>query len=203
MPRAANPAVSVERFFQFSILGLVASGFLAVAGSGYLDQPTLALTTAGLVLRALLILGVVRFHLSERFLTVATLAYAGFFPLDYAFLSRGFLEATVHLVFFLAVMKILSAKSHRDYLYTSTIAFLELLAAAILSASPHAISGLLPPSSSARMTCGRSIITRRKCAPVVAEPVNSSPSISARIRAAPCSRLPCTIWKTCSGTPES
>jgi transglutaminase-like putative cysteine protease len=127
--------VSVERFFQFSILGLVASGFLAVAGSGYLDQPTLALTTAGLVLRALLILGVVRFQLSERFLTAATLAYAGFFPLDYAFLSRGFLEATVHLVFFLAVMKILSAKSHRDYLYTSTIAFLELLAAAILSAN--------------------------------------------------------------------
>ena len=32
----ASPAVSVERFFQSSLLGLVASGYLAVAGSGYL-----------------------------------------------------------------------------------------------------------------------------------------------------------------------
>jgi transglutaminase-like putative cysteine protease len=131
----SNAAVSVERFFELSVLGLVASGFLAVAGSGYLDGPTMWLTSAGLLLRALLILGVVRFQISERFLTVATLAYAGFFPLDYLFLSRGFLEATVHLIFFLAVMKILSARSNRDYLFTSTIAFLELLAAAILSAN--------------------------------------------------------------------
>jgi hypothetical protein len=130
-----NAAVSVERFFELSILGLVASGFLAVAGSGYLDAATLALTSAGLLLRALMILGFVRFQVSERFLTVATLAYAGFFPLDYLFFSHGFLDATVHLVFFLAVMKILSAKTHRDFLFTATLAFLELLAAAILSAN--------------------------------------------------------------------
>src|SRR5215472_3732609 len=130
-----NAAVSVERFFELSVLGLVASGFLAVAGSGYLDGPTLWLTSTGLLLRALLILGVVRFKISERFLTIATLAYAGFFPLDYLFFSRGFLEATVHLIFFLAVMKILSARTNRDFLFTSTIAFLELLAAAILSAN--------------------------------------------------------------------
>src|SRR5437764_5212563 len=136
MPGAGpNAAVSVERFFELSVLGLVASGFLAVAGSGYLDAATLWLTSAGLLLRALLILGVVRFVISERLLTVATLAYAGFFPLDYLFLSRGFLEATVHLIFFLAVMKILSARTNRDFLFTSTVAFLELLAAAILSAN--------------------------------------------------------------------
>jgi transglutaminase-like putative cysteine protease len=88
-----------------------------------------------LLLRALLILGVLRFTISDRFLTIATLAYAGFFPLDYLFLSRAFLDATVHLIFFLAVMKILSARSNRDFLFTSTIAFLELLAAAILSSN--------------------------------------------------------------------
>ena len=52
-----------------------------------------------------------------------------------SFLSRGFLEATVHLIFFLAVMKILSARRNRDFLFTAIIAFLELLAAAILSAN--------------------------------------------------------------------
>src|SRR4029077_2843038 len=129
----AGAAVSVERFFQFSLLGLVASGYLAVAGSGYLDTPTVALTTAGLLLRGLLICGAWRFDMSERATTLATVAYAGFFLADYFLISRDFLTATVHLVFFLAVIKVLTSRTSRDYLYTAVIAFLELLAAAILS----------------------------------------------------------------------
>ena len=39
----------------------------------------------------------------------------------------------MHLVFFLAVVKVLTAKTSRDHLYTAVIAFLELVAAAILS----------------------------------------------------------------------
>ncbi|HLK50748.1 MAG TPA: DUF3488 and transglutaminase-like domain-containing protein, partial [Bryobacteraceae bacterium] len=129
----ASAAVSVDRFFQFSLLGLVASGYLAVAGSGYLDTPTVVLAAAGLLARALLIAGWIRLQFSERFITAITLSYVGFFALDYFLLSRDFLSATVHLVFFLAVMKILTAETNRDYLYTATIAFLELLSAAILS----------------------------------------------------------------------
>jgi hypothetical protein len=123
----------VERFFQFSLLGLVASGYLAVAGSGYLDTPTIVLTAAGLLLRGLLIYGFVRLEISERASTLITIGYTGFYLLDYSLLSHEFLPATVHLVFFLAVMKILTAKTNRDHLYTAVIAFLELLAAAILS----------------------------------------------------------------------
>jgi len=129
----ATAAVSVERFFQLSLLGLVTSGYLAVAGSGYLDAPTIALTGAGLLLRGLLVASMVRLEISERATTAATLAYAGFFLVDYFLLTREFLGATVHLVFFLAVLKTLTARSRRDYLYTAAIAFLELLAAAILS----------------------------------------------------------------------
>jgi hypothetical protein len=124
---------SIERFFQFSLLGLVASGYLAVAGSGYLDTPTIALTAAGLLLRGLVIGELVRLDVSDRTVTLITLGYTGFFPLDYFLLSREFLAATVHLVFFLAVMKILTAKTNRDYFYTAAIAFVELLAAALLS----------------------------------------------------------------------
>src|SRR6478609_6249426 len=97
----ASPAVSVERFFQFSLLGLVASGYLAVAGSGYLDTPTIALTSAGLLLRAVLICGIVRLELSDRVTTLVTVAYSLFFFADYFLLSRDFLAATVHLLFFL------------------------------------------------------------------------------------------------------
>jgi len=171
MPRQdAGAAVSVERFFQFSLLGLVASGYLAVAGSGYLDRPTVALTTAGLVLRAVLICGLFRFEISERASTVVTVVYAAFFVADYFLFSRDFLAATVHLLFFLAVMKILTARTNRDYLYTAVIAFLELLAAAILSVNFNfflflslylvfAIAALM--SGEIRRSIGRSPLTSR------------------------------------------
>jgi hypothetical protein len=123
----------VERFFQFSLLGMVASGYLAVAGSAYLDAPTVVLAGAGILLRGLLVGGLLHFNLSERTATILALAYSAFFPLDYFFISRDFLSATVHLVFFLAVLKILTARTNRDNLYIAVIAFLELLAAAILS----------------------------------------------------------------------
>src|SRR5437763_10209181 len=77
--------------------------------------------------------GWVRLDISDRAITILTIAYIGFYPLDYQFLSRDFLTVTVHFVFFLAVVKILTAKTNRDYLYTAVIALLELLAAALLS----------------------------------------------------------------------
>src|SRR5258708_38114791 len=59
MARLGAAATSpVERFFQFSVLGFVTSGFLAVAGSGFLDLPTTLLMTAALVIRAFYSAGV-------------------------------------------------------------------------------------------------------------------------------------------------
>jgi len=133
----ANAAAAVERFFQFALWGLVVSGYLAVAGSGYLDAPTVILTGAGLLARALLISGALRFDISPKLVVALTLAYVGFFPLDYFFLSRAFIQSTVHLVFFLAVIQILTSRTNRDYFFMATIAFLELLAAAILSTNSN------------------------------------------------------------------
>jgi len=125
----------VERFFEFSLLGLLTSGYLAVVGSGYLDLPTTLLTGAGLILRALLVAGVVRLRLSASWINAVTLLYIGFFPLDFLFVSREFIPATVHLLCYLAVLRILSARTNRDYFFVKVIAFLELLAASILSAN--------------------------------------------------------------------
>ena len=140
MARPAFPAralhmksAAVERFFQFSLLGLVASGYLAVAGSGYLDTPTLSLTAIGLLLRGLIVAGMVRLEIPEGATRLFALGYIAFFGVDYAYLSRDFVGATIHLVFFLAITKILTARTGRDYLYMAVIAFLELIAAAILS----------------------------------------------------------------------
>jgi transglutaminase-like putative cysteine protease len=126
-------AAAVERFFQFSLLGLIATGFLALAASRYLDRPTLALTFAALVLRGLIVAGWVRLEIPARIISLAALGYVAFYPLDFYFISRDFLAATVHGVCFLAAIKILTATSNRDYLYTGAIAFIELIGAALLS----------------------------------------------------------------------
>src|SRR6266404_4938395 len=123
----------VERFFEFSLLGMLAAGYFAVVGSGYVDWPTATLTLIGLCLRALMVAGVLEIEFSNRVVAAMTLLYIGFYPLDYLYVSQSFLTATVHLVFFLAVLKVLTAKTNRDYTYVKMIATLELLAAAILS----------------------------------------------------------------------
>jgi transglutaminase-like putative cysteine protease len=136
MTAVTTGAVSpVDRFFQFSLLGLLASGYLAVVGSGYLDMPTMVITAATLVLRGLITAGVLAVEFPPAIVTAATLAYAGFYPIDYFYVSGAFIPSTVHLVFFVAVVKIVTAKTNRDYLLLKVIAFLELLAACVLSYS--------------------------------------------------------------------
>jgi protein-glutamine gamma-glutamyltransferase len=136
MDRGSAEVLSpVDRFFELSLLGLLGSGFLAVAGSGYLDMPTVIVTSAALIIRALVVAGVVHFELPPLLVTILTIAYIGFYPIDYYFISHTFIPAAIHLVFFVAVVKILSARTNRDYLFLKVIAFLELLAACIVSAS--------------------------------------------------------------------
>ena len=124
---------AVERFYQLAVLGLVASGYAGVALTGYLDTPTVYFMGIALLIRALQIFGVIRHVLPSRFVELCALGCIIFYPVDYLFLSRDFLLATVHMVIILAVLKILSARTQRDHFYALSIAFLELLASAILS----------------------------------------------------------------------
>ena len=135
-PRVPNAAAApVDRYFEFSVLGLVLSGYLAVLGSGYLDPPTAALTALGLLVRGLMVTGAIRLRIPSLVTTAVTLAYIAFYPIDYFLLSRDFITATVHLVFFLAVVKVLTAHATRDYVFLGVVGFLEILAASVLSAS--------------------------------------------------------------------
>ena len=134
-PRSPAVPRTIDRFFEFSLLGMLAAGYFAVVGSGYLDWPTAAITLLGLCLRGLMVAGIVEIQFSNRFVALVTLLYILFWPLDYFFVSDSFLTATVHLVCFLAVMKVLTARTNRDYTYIKMIAVVELLTAAVLSIS--------------------------------------------------------------------
>src|SRR5580658_216498 len=92
MPQRDAPS-TVERFFQVSLLGMLASGFLALAGSGHLDVATQIALVAALIARAAKISGWLplslgnAFNLSSRAIAVWTLAAVCFYPVDAWFLS--------------------------------------------------------------------------------------------------------------------
>ncbi len=142
LPARTRTAVSVERFFQFSLLGLIVSGYFALASSGYPDRPTLILTFLGLLARAAMVAGFLRIETPAYVVSLAALGYVVFFPLDVYFLSRDFLAATIHGVCFLATVKMLTARSNRDYVFTGAISFIALIAAAMLSARSGFFAGL-------------------------------------------------------------
>ncbi len=129
----AAPGTGVDRLFEYSVLGMVTCGYLAVAGSGYLDWPTVLLTAGALLLRTLISLGMLPLRPSPVGVNLITVAYIAFYPIDYVFLSREFLPATVHLIFFLAITKVLTASTDRDFAYLKVVAFLELMAACLLN----------------------------------------------------------------------
>lgn len=134
--RRPGPAgAAIERFYQCSLLGLLASGFLAVAGSGYLDAPAALLLAAGFLWRAAMLAGWAPSEVPRAWVTAGALLILGFYPLDWMLVSRGFLRATLHLVCSAAVLLLLGARTSREYGLLMILAFVELLAAAILSAS--------------------------------------------------------------------
>ncbi len=167
---------AVERFFETSLLGLVAAGFLAVAGSGFLDTPTIAMVAAGICARILLVLGVVRFELPDQLINILTALYIGFFALDYLWISRELQQSTVHLVCFLAVMKILTARTNRDYVYTAAISLMELVAAAMLSSSLSFFAYL-----AIYMVCAIAAFTSAEMRRAMAKQGNVATTASARV----------------------
>jgi hypothetical protein len=133
----------VERFFHFALAGLVGTACCALASSGYLDRPALLVIFLGLLLRVANIAGILRFRVSSRLVSIVVTGCIALIPLDFYFMSGVFLTSIVHGVCFLTVVKVLTAQSDRDYLYTGAISLLALIAAALLSAQPAFFGWLL------------------------------------------------------------
>ncbi|MGD0199948.1 MAG: DUF3488 and transglutaminase-like domain-containing protein [Bryobacteraceae bacterium] len=133
--RSVPAAASVDRYFELCLLGVVASGYLALLGSGFLDAPSRILGGACVLARALVVAGIVRLDLPRRTVTALALAGLSFFALDATLLSRDLLAASVHCAFLLAGLNLLTARGPRDYALISVSASFAMLAAAVLSAS--------------------------------------------------------------------
>jgi transglutaminase-like putative cysteine protease len=139
-PAAARDPI--DRYFELSLFGLLLTGFLTLAGTGRMDLFTMTLMGLALAVRGALLLREEVYRLSPLWVTRLTVAYIPFFFLDFLFLlgyAANVLEqlllATIHMLFFTAVIKLFSARQTRDYAYLSALAFAQMLAAATMTIS--------------------------------------------------------------------
>ena len=124
---------AINKYFEISLYLLVLMGFGTLASTGSLDLPTLLIAGSALTLRGYLLAERRRIVISERWTAPLTIAYFVFYAADYFLLSRSFLTATVHLVLFAVVVRTFSLRRDRDYTMLAILAFLMVLASAVLT----------------------------------------------------------------------
>jgi protein-glutamine gamma-glutamyltransferase len=130
----AQPAASViERYFQVSLYLLLLTGFATLAATGKLSPPAVLLVGTALLARGWLLARSRDFLLSEAWISLLTVAYVPFYMVDFLLLSVSFVTASVHLVLFTMVVKLFSVRRDRDHLYLAVLAFLMVLASAVLT----------------------------------------------------------------------
>ena len=83
--------VAIARYFEVALYLLAFTGFGTLASTGGLDVPTILLVCTALLFRGYLLITQKDLHLSDRWTTVLTVAYIGFYLVDY-FFSPGVLK---------------------------------------------------------------------------------------------------------------
>src|SRR5208283_370881 len=133
--------ISVQRYFEVSLLLTLATAFITVAMTGKLDFVSTVVVSIALGVKLWSYSREADFSLSPKTVTRVSIFYIFFYALDFLIFSPGpglldkMLTATVHLVLFTTVIKIFSARTYRDYVYLATLSFMMMLASAILTVS--------------------------------------------------------------------
>jgi protein-glutamine gamma-glutamyltransferase len=124
---------AIDHYFELALYLLVLTGFATLAGTGGLDLPSVILVGTAMAVRGYLLAKRRSFVISERWTTPLSIAYFVFFAIDYFVFSRGFLAATVHLALFGVVVRMFSLRRERDHITLAILAFLMVLASAVLT----------------------------------------------------------------------
>jgi transglutaminase-like putative cysteine protease len=124
---------AIDHYFQLALYLLVLTGFGTLASTGGLDLISIVLVGTTLALRGYFLAKRRNIVISERWTTPLTIAYFAFFAADYFLLSRSFLPATVHLALFAVVVRMFSLRKERDHFMLAILAFLMVLASAVLT----------------------------------------------------------------------
>lgn len=133
--------ISVERYFEVSLLLMLTVSFLTITTTRKLDTPSTLVVFAALGLRLVSYFRDRDWSLAPRTVTRIAIFYVFFYGLDFFIFTPGptildhMLAATVHLILFATVVKVFSARTYRDYGYLATLSFMMMLASAILTVS--------------------------------------------------------------------
>jgi transglutaminase-like putative cysteine protease len=135
LPQSAAPLLAqhIDHYFDLALYLLVVTGFTALSGTGGLDLPSMLFVLAALAVRGYFLAQRLPIVISERWTTPLTLAYFVFFAADYFVVSHSFLPATVHLALFAVIVRMFSLRRERDYVMLAILAFLMILASAVLT----------------------------------------------------------------------
>jgi len=131
--------ISVQRYFEISLLLMLGTGFITLAMTGKLDFPSVAVVFSALLIKLWSYFRDADYSLSPRTVTRISVFYIFFYLLDFLIFSPGpspldhMLSATVHLVLFTTVVKVFSARTYRDYGYLATLSLMMMLASAVLT----------------------------------------------------------------------
>ncbi|HTT21644.1 MAG TPA: transglutaminaseTgpA domain-containing protein [Candidatus Sulfotelmatobacter sp.] len=133
-----NPGVismqrAIDHYFELALYLLVLSGFGTLVGTGGLDLLSTVLVATALAIRGYLLAKRRSFVIPERWTTPLSVLYFVFFAIDYAAVSRSFLSATIHLALFGVVVRMFSLRRERDHITLAILAFLMVLASAVLT----------------------------------------------------------------------
>ncbi|HXW54749.1 MAG TPA: DUF3488 and transglutaminase-like domain-containing protein [Candidatus Cybelea sp.] len=144
--RAKTPPVSaVQRYFEVSLFLLVATGVVAVISTGKLDAISVVVPAAALAFKAIRLWRGRGPELSQRVATSLVLAYFLVFPADLWWFSQTLaagapnptlyaaLVSAIHLLLFAILVRLLSARTDRDYAFLAVLAVAAMLVSAILT----------------------------------------------------------------------
>jgi transglutaminase-like putative cysteine protease len=124
---------AIDHYFELALYLLVLTGFATLASTGGLDLPSTILVGVALAIRGYLLSKKRQLVISERWTTPLSVAYFIFFAADYFIFSRSFLPATIHLALFGVVVRMFSLRRDRDHVTLAILAFLMVLASAVLT----------------------------------------------------------------------
>jgi hypothetical protein len=142
-PRVSLSALT--RYSEVSLYLLLVNGVLSLVWTGKLDPVTAIIAPAALALKGWRYARGKPPELSHRQATGLVAAYIFFFPFDLLVISRAYvagapnlwlyaaLHASIHLMLFVMLMRLFSARVTRDLLFLSMMALASLLASAILT----------------------------------------------------------------------
>lgn len=117
--------MSLDRYFRISSYALVATSFLMLVATGYLDLLAPALYAGVLVTGWLIDSGRLRWRVPKKLANWLVVAYVPLALGDWLVLGSAPVVVVIHFILFASSLKLLHPKENRDWLWLYVVAFLK------------------------------------------------------------------------------